>query len=212
MRKITKGESADYSGATLQIGRFRLFTQPMQSNIEIYIGAMGESNLALAGKICEGAIVVLYPMSKLAECLQKVNRDAGGRKRTVFAYLPLRVTSSEKEERIAREQLSKYIAFYVSSMGKYYVRNLSKLGFQNEAEKIIEAHTVSSKDSASAVTEDFLEQFCLIGSPRKVLERIASIPEGIHPVFALGASTPQDGTESARSLRELSVALGPTNK
>jgi alkanesulfonate monooxygenase SsuD/methylene tetrahydromethanopterin reductase-like flavin-dependent oxidoreductase (luciferase family) len=208
IKKIQTGEPVDYNGEILKLARFRLYTLPVSPPVPIYLGAIGEKNLTLAGKICDGAIVTLYPISKLRKCVEFLDHGSQGKKRKLFAYIPLRVTSNEREEAEAKLEVSKFIAFYIASMGKYYAENLTKLGFGKEVEEIKNANSSGGLARAvSAVSEEMLRELSLIGSSLKIFDRLAKIPDGIYPVFALAASSPKEGDISARALREISVTL-----
>ncbi|MDG6999762.1 MAG: LLM class flavin-dependent oxidoreductase, partial [Nitrososphaerota archaeon] len=63
IRKVATGEKVEFEGELLRLARFRLYTKPC-SPPPIFLGAIGEKNLKLAGKISDGAIVATYPLSK----------------------------------------------------------------------------------------------------------------------------------------------------
>ena len=198
IKKVSSGQIVEYNGEILKLSRFRLYGQALSSPVPIYLGAIGEKNLALSGVISDGAIVTLWPISKLGDCLKTVG---GSSKKKIFAYLPLRLARNEREEAQARAEISKYISFYIASMGKYYAQNLSRLGFDKEVKEAIE------NKEKNILSDQFIGEFSLIGTPAKILERIASIPDGVHPVFAFSAVTPKDGDDAARSIRDISVEL-----
>ena len=200
IQRILKGQEASYSGDILKLSRFRLFTSPPENEIEIYLGAIGGRNLALSGQVASGAIVALYPISKLDQCIKSVNPTGGDKK--VFAYLPLRVANSESEAGMARAELSRYVSFYIASMGRYYSQNLSNLGFENQVEEI-QAAARGGKETASAISDEFLKEFCLIGSPKEILERVAKLPSKVCPVFGLNAASLQGGLASSKWLSEI---------
>jgi alkanesulfonate monooxygenase SsuD/methylene tetrahydromethanopterin reductase-like flavin-dependent oxidoreductase (luciferase family) len=211
IKKIESGEQIDYAGDIVKLARFRLFTAPVKPPTQIYLGAIGEKNLTLAGRIADGAIVTLYPMSKLAEAQALVNQDSGSgsKKKKVFAYFPLRLTRNEREEASAKSELARFISFYIASMGKYYAKNLSRLGYGKQVEEILGAVSTgaSTLESSKKISDEFLDDFAFIGTPSKILDRVVSIPDGIYPVFAMSAISPGDGDTSAKSIRELSSEL-----
>ncbi len=198
IRKVACGETVDYSGETVKLSRFRLFTKAISSanRLEIYIGSLGEKSLSLAGEIADGAILTLYPKSKLRHA---VDLAAGwphtGKK--IFAFYPLRVSASNSEKERNEKELAMYISFYVSSMGKYYAQNLSRFGYSKEVEEIKNAHSQGNREkSAEAVSEQMLEDLCYLGSPTEIISEIESLPERVVPVFALNVST-NEGIEAA---------------
>ncbi len=210
IKKIESGEQIDHEGEIVKLRRFRLFTAPVKPPTQIYLGAIGEKNLSLAGRIADGAIVTLYPISKLAEAHALMNQDSGsGKKKRIFAYIPLCLTWNEREETSAKSELAKFVSFYIASMGKYYAKNLARFGYGKQVEEIQAAVSsgASTLEASKKISDEFLNDFALIGTPSKVLDRVVLIPDGIHPVFAMSATSPSDGDASARSIRELSAEL-----
>lgn len=210
IKKIESGEPIDYNGEIIKLARFRLYTAPVKPSTPIYLGAIGEKNLTLAGKVAEGAIVTLYPMSKLAQAHALVNQGNNSGKKKMFVYIPLRLTRNEQEEASAKTEIARFVSFYVTSMGKYYAQSLSGLGYGKQVQEIKSAASsgAGTLDASKLLDNEFLKEFALIGTPAKILDQIARIPDGIHPVFALAASSRSDGDTSARALREISVELG----
>ncbi len=195
IKSVVKGEPVNYDGETIQAKRFRLFTKPLQSGPEIYIGAVSEKNLQLAGEIADGAILVMYPMSRLNKVLKLLNG------KRIFAYYRTRITGSTEEERKARFQFARNIAFYVASMGKYYSRNLAKLGYSEDVHRITEADARSGSREAA-------EELTFVGSAKSVLDKISErVPEGVHPVFDFGVTSPEDEVHAITSLRSIASEI-----
>ncbi len=202
IRKVVKGETVDYDGQTLKLKRFRLFTKPIASSLEILLGAIGEKNLELAGEVADGAIVVHYPLSALKEAVKLVGKK-------IFAWYPLNIAESKEEEEKARFRIGRNIAFYVVSMGKYYARNLSRLGYSEDVARIKNAHAVSgSKGAAAAVSDEVFEELAFVGSAESVREKIERrIPEGVLPVFGFSVATVEECSDAVKSLRLISSVI-----
>jgi alkanesulfonate monooxygenase SsuD/methylene tetrahydromethanopterin reductase-like flavin-dependent oxidoreductase (luciferase family) len=199
IKKVAKGEPVNYDGETIHLKRFRLFSKPLKDAPDIYVGAISEKNLELAAEIADGAILVMYPMSGLDKVLKLLN------KKKAFAYYRARITSSKDEESKARLQLARSIAFYVASMGKYYARNLAKLGYSKDVSRIAEADArLGSKGAAEVVSPELLEELTLVGSAKYVLEKISErIPEEVYPVFDFGIASPEEAVYAVNSLRSI---------
>jgi alkanesulfonate monooxygenase SsuD/methylene tetrahydromethanopterin reductase-like flavin-dependent oxidoreductase (luciferase family) len=206
IKKTAKGEKVEYDGEILKLSRFRIFTKPMQSRLQIYLGAIGEENLRLAGSISDGAILASFPMSKLDYALRLVNESGPGKK--VFAYYPFNAASSSNESAKGRSEATANIAFYVASMGKYYSGNLSRLGYAESVRRIMESHANSgSKGASSAVDEALLDDLSLVGSVSEISEKIGKMPAEVVPVFALRGSSSEDAIEGINSLRRIAEVL-----
>ena len=200
IRKVATGEKVEFEGELLRLARFRLYTKPC-SPPPIFLGAIGEKNLKLAGRISEGAIVATYPISKLGHAARLVSED-GSKK--LFAYYPFRITSSKEEETLAKSEVAENIAFYVASMGSYYAKNLVNLGFDQSVRKIADAHRLGGHRSAvSAVDESLVEELSLIGSLDVVAKKLAKMPENVVTVLGLRASSEEKASEGINSLKTL---------
>ena len=211
IRQVQSGEQVDHTGDILKLARFRLYTSPVVPPVPIYLGAIGEKNLELASRIADGAIVTFYPISKLRDCFSLVNKESKSKKKQVFSYIPIRIVSNEREEASAKSEISKLISFYIVSMGSYYAKNLIRLGLGKQVEEFKSAAANANSDSettSARISDELLSDFCLIGTPKQILDGIARIPNEIHPVFAFNASSPKDGDSSARAIREISVEMG----
>jgi alkanesulfonate monooxygenase SsuD/methylene tetrahydromethanopterin reductase-like flavin-dependent oxidoreductase (luciferase family) len=209
IKAILRGDVANYNGRVLKLERFRLFTTPPSQEIEILLGAIGEKNLRVAGEIADGAILALYPISKLRETLAIMNELSDESSKRVFSYLPFRITHSRVEFDSSRLELSRYLSFYISSMGEYYHSNLSKLGYGEEVEKIrTTAANSGSKEAASSITPEFLDDLTLIGSPSDILRKVSAMSKETIPVLGVKGASIKDGIESAKMLDELAKASG----
>jgi alkanesulfonate monooxygenase SsuD/methylene tetrahydromethanopterin reductase-like flavin-dependent oxidoreductase (luciferase family) len=188
IRRVSRGLPIEQSDSEIGRGTFRLFTSPMGKDIEIYIGAIGDRNLKLAGEHADGAILAHYPLSLLGHaigCVSSSSRGLGeGRsesekeeKKKIFAYYPLKIVpeGSRAEEEEAKMRILKNIVFYVASMGTYYAKNLSKLGFSEQVSKIREVYaSKGSEDATRAVGVELLEELAFIGTPSSVVQKLLS--------------------------------------
>jgi alkanesulfonate monooxygenase SsuD/methylene tetrahydromethanopterin reductase-like flavin-dependent oxidoreductase (luciferase family) len=204
IKKVARGEAVDYEGEVLKLSRFRLLTKPLEEDPQIYLGAMGEENLKLAGRISNGAIVTMYPISKFGHAFDLVSQAEPNRKeKLVFAYLPAAVTRSDDERAMERQRVARNISFYVASMGSYYAKNLSKLGFSQSIEKIKNAHsTGGSKAAAEAVDNRLIDELSLVGSAEEIREKLSIMPSGVIPVIAVDQSFAED-TRRLKSFQPL---------
>jgi len=198
IKRVARGDQLDYSGDMFKLSGFRLYTEAKQHEQEIYIGAIGEKNLKMAGATADGAIVTMYPLSKISHALQILGRstaDVSGRK-TLFAYLPMKITRNSEETEQAKRKVARHIGFYIASMGRYYATNLSALGFDGNVKRIIEAYSDGgSKAAAAAVDDELINELSIIGGADEIQEKISEIAEGVVPVFALDPTSTSDTSE-----------------
>jgi len=201
IRRVAQGETLDYNGKVVKnLSRFRLYTKPMSHRLEIYLGAIGDSNLNLAGRICDGAILAEYPSSKLIRALGLLD----SKDKKLFTYLHTCISNSKEELEKSRHVSAKNIAFYIASMGSYYAKSLARLGHEEEVKKIIEAHQKNGSDGATkAVSEGLVDELSLIGTPDMIKEKISHFPEGVIPVLAFRAVSNEDVATAINSMRNL---------
>ncbi|MDA4111033.1 MAG: LLM class flavin-dependent oxidoreductase [Thaumarchaeota archaeon] len=188
IRKVARGEIVDFPGDTMKLSGFKLYTKAKETSQEIYLGAMGDRNLKLAGEIGDGAIVTMYPISALSRAVELVRKGDSSDRKKVFSYLHLKITMNSDETEKARLEVARNIAFYVASMGAYYAKNLCNLGLEKNVKKIVEAHSVAgSKSAVEAVDDKLIDELALIGDIEDIREKLSKIPDGVVPVFVLEA-------------------------
>jgi alkanesulfonate monooxygenase SsuD/methylene tetrahydromethanopterin reductase-like flavin-dependent oxidoreductase (luciferase family) len=193
IRKVVRGEQIDYSGKILKLRNFRAFTTaPSNCNLEIYLGALGDRNIRLAGEICDGAIVTFYPRSRIRHALEVLNESVGKPQRNLFWMVPTMLLGSHNDyetEQRSRNEMAKLIAFYVTSMGDYYSSLLEKCGFGSTVAAIKESYGRGDKQGASkAVSEELLNELCLLGTKSELKNTIEDLPEGVTPVMSANIS------------------------
>ena len=203
VRKVVSGEEVEFQGEVIKsLSKFRLFTNSVQTNLEIYLGALGDANLRLAGEIADGAILAMYPSSRLEHAMKMLSTCDGSPKK-LFTYLPTVISTSQELIEKEKRQAAKNIAFYVGSMGKYYAASLSRLGYETEITNILEA----KQDRTSKVTEYLLSDLSLIGPPKLIVEKIAKFPCDVIPVFAFSCASKDEVLSSVASMQLLSSYL-----
>jgi len=206
IRKVARGENVEFRGDVLKnLSKFRLYTKPVESNLEIYLGAIGDANLKLAGTICEGAILAQYPISRLNHAMDMLNGESQDQRKRLFTYLPTFVSTSKEEISKANQRVARNIAFYVTSMGSYYSKNLVRLGYEDDLNRIMEAHhRGGSTASELAVSERMLNELSLTGSRESVVEKVSKFPEGVIPVLGFSSGSVDEVKSSVDSMRLLS--------
>ncbi|MDA4130735.1 MAG: LLM class flavin-dependent oxidoreductase [Thaumarchaeota archaeon] len=189
IKKVVQGETVEFSGESLNLSGFKLYTQPRKTPQEIFVGAMGERSLRLSGAISDGALVTMYPIFKLADALKLVNHgDPSGNPKKLFAYLQLRIAEGDEELEKAKREVARNIAFYITSMGEYYARNMIRFGFGRDVKRIIDAHSSGgSKQATEAVEDHLIDELSLVGTAEEIREKILRIPKDVTPVFVLDA-------------------------
>lgn len=198
VRRVTRGDQIEFRGEVLKLSGFRLYTIPRRTKQEIYVGAMGDRNLEMAGAVADGAIVTMYPLSKLTNAFEVMTRTKSSlnEEKKLFAYLPIKIVEDSRDLEKARLESAKNIAFYVASMGKYYAKNLTALGFGKSVERIISAHSAGgSQEATKAVGDELMDELSIVGTLDLVKERLARIPKCVIPIVTVDVSNPENARD-----------------
>ena len=164
----------------LNLERFKTFAPPVRARIPIYLPALYDSAMQLAGEIADG--LASHPISSeqwvfdhIVPSLKK-GLDKAGRKRSdvdlnVWLYV---APNTNKQEAIAETRHT--VIFYAlhSQYEKYFAAN----GFGAEARAI--AAAAKAQDEAAMVRacpDAMVEKFAIIGTPDEVRLRIDRIAE-----------------------------------
>ncbi len=209
IRSVLNGGMLEHSGLAGELHGFRLFAATPKQMPPIYLGALGRRNLELAGEIADGAILTLYPRSKLRAARDALQLRASSSRR-LYAVYPI-ATGGRSDARSVNE-LKRWISFYVASMGSYYRRLLIGAGYEKEVQRILDYKSRNMREeSVNAVTEDMLDELVLRGSLENVVERINSLSKECEVVLGLfGGIDPAD-TELIARLHEVVRALETSN-
>jgi F420-dependent oxidoreductase-like protein len=166
VQKALSGSLTSFDGKIFQVKGFQLAMQPPKRKIPIYVAALGPRMLRLAGKIADGVLLYLCPLSRIPNAINELRSGAEEAKRPVdaidiAALLPTIVSENHGE---ARHLISRTIAYYVGGMGTYYHRLVTESGFPSEAARIREAWQHGDRLSATqAVSEELVDSVALAG-------------------------------------------------
>lgn len=158
--------------------RFAQLGEPIE--VPIYIAAMGDRNLELAGELADGWIP--YPWAPEGAAGYQERLDAG-RTRREPGLRPLAVAAScsvgfGDTDRLRRAERAN-IAFYLGAMGtidrNFYVRAVTKLGFGGIATDVQRAWLAGDHDKArSLVSDELLDVVTIFGDPDWAAKRLAA--------------------------------------
>jgi alkanesulfonate monooxygenase SsuD/methylene tetrahydromethanopterin reductase-like flavin-dependent oxidoreductase (luciferase family) len=73
----------------------------------------------------------------------------------------------------ARKGAAWFVAFYLTSMGPFYPRAISRLGFEREVKAVIAANTTRGSAVVPPEAEALLEELTVYGTPDEAKERLA---------------------------------------
>ncbi|MCI0453710.1 MAG: LLM class flavin-dependent oxidoreductase [Candidatus Dadabacteria bacterium] len=167
IRIITSGERVDYDGEIFKLKNFRLQFTPLRKSIPIYIASLGPKNIRLTGEIADGWIPFLTTLGFLKDGIRELIASASAKERDpdnlmVCPYIPACVY---KENDLSKRMVKDYIAYYIGGMGTYYYQMISRYGFKDEAERIVEACKKGNKNQAiQGVSDALLDSIAVVGT------------------------------------------------
>jgi probable F420-dependent oxidoreductase len=177
VRQALGGRKTDFEGSVFRSKGFRLGSPPGKP-VPIYLAALRERMLALAGELGEGLIVNLFPCSALPRMLDvyrsgasRVGRDASADE--VVCRFQVAVTDDFESARgVFRAVFSGYFAAPV------YNAYLAWCGFEDEARGIADAFARKDRaGTAAALSDDAVDRIAILGSAESCREQVAAFVE-----------------------------------
>ncbi|HZO72122.1 MAG TPA: LLM class flavin-dependent oxidoreductase [Ktedonobacteraceae bacterium] len=181
IRMILRGEKLVYHGAFFNLERgFKLRFTPLRADLPIYIAAMGPKNLEQTGEIADGALPVYWPDTKWGEmrALLDEGSRAAGRPPHSAAIAPyvtsvmLSDNTTEEERQAARTSAAMPLAYYIGRMGVYYAQMLTRNGFGEDVQAVIEGWKGGMKTAVEAVSARMLDAVSIVGTSAEMVAKL----------------------------------------
>ncbi|RIK97868.1 MAG: LLM class F420-dependent oxidoreductase [Proteobacteria bacterium] len=177
LRQALAGEKTDFAGEALRSKGFRLGNVPRQP-VPIYLAALREKMLRLAGAIGDGLVVNLFPASALPQILgayRAGGADAGRdvAKHEVVCRFQVMITDDLPYARnIVRMAFGGYAAAPV------YNRFFAWCGFEDEARAVADAWARKDRAGvAAAMSDAMVDRITILGSAERCREQVAAFVE-----------------------------------
>lgn len=203
IRMILRGERLVYHGEFFELERgFKLRFTPPRPDLPIYIAAMGPKNLEQTGEIADGVLPTYWPEQKWGEL--RTQLDEGARKAgraphscaiapyIVSAYLP--ENASEQVIQATRARAAAPLAYYIGKMGVYYAQMLTRNGFGDDVQVVLEGWKQGMKTAVQVVSPRLLDAVSIIGTPEEMVAKLDRWAEqGVdEPLLALPEGSVDD--------------------
>lgn len=184
----------------------KMLTRPVRDSIPVWIASLGPKNVALTAEIADGWLPIWTPVSDIPSVMAAFRSqvEAAGRPAgAVTVRSPGEIVVTTDVER-ARAAVAGNFAFYVSRMGVFYHRHVSRLGYETEAARIREAwDSGGSKAAAAAVPADLQQRLTFVtDSTQAARERLAE-----QQAAGIQLHTVSVQTDSASERRKIYEAL-----
>ena len=208
------GTKPNYEGEYYQYRLTSPFFNPGpidHPDIPVIISAVNPFNARLAGEVCDGITIhgfstFRYIREVLIPAVHEGARRAGKNPADLHiqggGFIVTGRNTQEVEE--ARERTRRQISFYAST--RSYIKVMQTHGWDDEAAQL---HRLSIEgkwdDMAALITDDILEEFCVIGTwdelPGKMREKFAGINTQV--TIPVDARTPDEESQ----FREIIASL-----
>jgi len=169
-------------GATGLGKPLKLIDKPLNSDLPIYLAAIGPNNVRLAAEIADGWLPVFYSPEKagsvfdplLAEGFRRSGEpDTAARFDTAVTVTVAVDDDLDRARMAARPMLSLYIGG-MGSRGKNFYHDLAhRYGYGEAADRIQDAYLAGRKmEAMRAVPDDLVDEVSLVGSKERIADRL----------------------------------------
>jgi alkanesulfonate monooxygenase SsuD/methylene tetrahydromethanopterin reductase-like flavin-dependent oxidoreductase (luciferase family) len=179
MKILFSGQRLNYDGDIFKLQRgFTLRFDTYRKEVPIYLATLNPRSVQMTAEISDGWLPVMIPIDRLADEVAQVNQwvvEAGKDPAdfTVRAPGGVTVANTPEDQARARAGQAGTLAFYCARMGEFYYRQLSRQGYEDEANAVrIAWQDGGSGAGAQAIPEDMLLQFGFVGTTEECVERL----------------------------------------
>tara|TARA_B100000686_G_scaffold353339_1_gene458554 strand:- start:6817 stop:7842 length:1026 start_codon:yes stop_codon:yes gene_type:complete len=196
-----------YEGEMIRVLEYTRFIPAPYDSIPIYLAAVRENMVMLAGEVGDGVIGNLLNTPEYFENLVLPNLEKGfkksNRKEDEFEIATLKVCAVNKNRSSARALAKHSIAFY--STLPYFDAVLDPAGFTKEKDKIRSMFSKNNIEGMlSAVSEDMVDKLALSGTHDDVISQ-AKCFEGLIDTLILYCPTFGVTAEQSRENHEAMI-------
>jgi len=205
VRALLRGERVPLAVATAARA-LRLNVPAVE--VPIYLAALGDASIRLAGEIADGWIPFLFPLRLLPQGIERLREGVRrGERRELPVVCPSVPTVVDDDPAKAREGAAWFVSFYVTAMGTFYRDSLVRWGFAKEIEAVVAANAPKFAGAVPPDADELLEQLIVFGTPAEARRRLQRWYDagGAMPALLLRAGlTPE---ETRRSLEAFAPML-----
>jgi alkanesulfonate monooxygenase SsuD/methylene tetrahydromethanopterin reductase-like flavin-dependent oxidoreductase (luciferase family) len=142
--------------------------------VPIFLAALTDESVRLAGELADGWLPFLYPRRCLAQGIALLREGAArsgdsARRVSVYPTVPTVVSDDPAE---ARAGAAWFVSFYLTTMGPLYRRSLARQGFSREIDAVIGANSPKFTGEVPPAADRLLEELTAFGAPAEARERL----------------------------------------
>jgi alkanesulfonate monooxygenase SsuD/methylene tetrahydromethanopterin reductase-like flavin-dependent oxidoreductase (luciferase family) len=173
VRALLRGERIPLAVATG--ARPLKLNVPAVPDLPIYLAALGDASVRLAGELADGWTPFIYPRRCLAQGVERLREGAerGAHPERVPVVSPSVPAVVAEDPAKAREGAAWFVAFYLVSMGTLYRQSLTRQGFGKAVEAVLAANAPKFTGAVPPDAEELLEELIVFGTPPQARWRLA---------------------------------------
>jgi len=218
----------------------RLSARTVRPDVPVYLAAVGPKNLELTGEIADGWLAIFFSPDHAGDLLATIERGrrtAGQRAAEegaagaagaaagaatgrgvmsgfdVVATTPVVLVDDVEE---AASHVRDYCALYIGGMGSreqnFYNQLACRMGFERDAERIQDLYLAGRpREAAAAVPLEFIDETALLGSPRRIAQRLRRYEEAGVTTLSIatgGGMTREQGLATLAAVAQI-ADVGP---
>ena len=191
LRECLSGEAVTFEGDFYTVKRFRLGVRLGEHKPKIFVAALNEQMLRLAGSIADGVLLNYLPASLVPWCVERV-REGGDAE--IYAYVHCGVTDRDRYVDAARKDLLNY------AVVDAYANQFARGGFADDVENFRTQWKARERDAAlAAIGDAWIDEIQIMGDAAHVRAKVEAYEAaGAQPiVFALPWGEDRRATVSA---------------
>ncbi|MBI2014548.1 MAG: LLM class flavin-dependent oxidoreductase, partial [Candidatus Rokubacteria bacterium] len=183
VRALLQGERIPLAVTTA--ARALKLNVPPAPDVRIFVAALADASVRLAGELADGWLPFLYPRDRLGDGIALLREGAAragdpARRLAVWPTVPTVVAEDAAK---ARAGAAWFVAFYLTTMGPLYRQSLVRQGFGREVEAVLAANASKFAGAVPPAADALLEQLTVYGTPAEARARLARW-------YAAGADVP----------------------
>lgn len=168
------GEEVHYEGQVFSTDGFA----PFDEEVSVYNAALGEANRRATGRVADGWLPYIFPVSSMAKAFETIAESARERGRDPhdFEVTPQILAAVSDDPEVAADYVRDYVARYIGGLPNY--RNAVADDFAEEAAAVTAAWDEHGVEAAKdAISDELLYEVGVVGTEEQVQSQFREILE-----------------------------------
>lgn len=166
------GAAVTYDGEVFSVDGYPPFDEP----VPVYNAALGEANRRATGRVADGWLPYVFPVSALGEAFETVARTAreSGRDPDAIEVTPQIMAAVDEDPEVAKDVVREYVARYVGARPNY--RNALADWYPESAAAIGDAWESGGVEAAmGAVPDELVFEVGVAGTAEEARDQLRAV-------------------------------------